>query len=46
MAFAEMKRRGELSEMVDEEVVEGHLVVIYYQHDAEEKFSKSGTPIS
>ena len=36
VAFAEMKRRGELSEMADEEVVEGHLVV-YYQHDAEGK---------
>ena len=35
-AFADMKRRGELAEMVDEEVVEGHLV-IYYQHEAEGK---------
>ena len=34
MAFADIKRRGELSEMADDEVVEGHLVV-YYQHDAE-----------
>ena len=36
VAFADMKRRGELSEMADEEVVEGHIVV-YYQHDAEGK---------
>ena len=31
-----MKQRGELSEMADDEVVEGHLVV-YYQHVAESK---------
>ena len=36
VAFADMKRRGELSEMADDEVVEGHLIV-YYQHDAEGK---------
>ena len=36
VAFADMKRRGELSDMADDEVVEGHLVV-YYQHDAEGK---------
>ena len=35
-AFADMKRRGELSDMVNDEVVEGHLIV-YYQHDAEGK---------
>ena len=35
-AFADMKRRGELTEMDDSEVVEGHLIV-YYQHDAEGK---------
>ncbi|MBH34624.1 MAG: hypothetical protein CMB74_04140 [Euryarchaeota archaeon] len=35
-AFADMKRRGELAEMADEEVVEGHLI-IYYQHEAESK---------
>lgn len=36
VAFTDMKRRGDLAEMVDEEMVEGHLVV-YYQHDAEGK---------
>ncbi len=36
LAYAEIKRRGELSEMADDEVVEGHLVV-YYQHVAESK---------
>ena len=40
VAFADMKRRGELSEMADEEVVEGHIVV-YYQHDAEGKTSRN-----
>lgn len=35
-AFADMKRRGELAEMPDKEVVEGH-IVIYYQHEAEAK---------
>ncbi len=35
-AFADMKRRGELAEMADKEVVEGHLI-IYYQHEAESK---------
>ena len=35
-AFADMKRRGELAEMDDSEVVEGHLIV-YYQHEAEGK---------
>jgi metal-responsive CopG/Arc/MetJ family transcriptional regulator len=36
VAFADMKRRGDLAQMPDEEMVEGHLVV-YYQHDAEGK---------
>jgi len=36
LAYAEMKQRGELSEMADDEMVEGHLVV-YYQHVAESK---------
>ena len=36
LAYADMKRRGELAEMPDEEVIEGHLIV-YYQHDAEGK---------
>jgi len=36
VAFADMKSRGELTDMADDEVVEGHLVV-YYQHDAEGK---------
>jgi len=35
-SFADMKRRGELANMVEDEVVEGHLVV-YYQHDVEGK---------
>ena len=35
-AFADMKRRGELAEMDNDEIVEGHLIV-YYQHDAEVK---------
>ena len=36
VAFADMKRRGELAEMDNDEIVEGHLIV-YYQHDAEAK---------
>ena len=36
VAFADMKRRCDLAQMPDEEMVEGHLVV-YYQHDAEGK---------
>lgn len=36
VAFADMKRRGELAEMDNDEIVEGHLIV-YYQHDAEVK---------
>ena len=34
--FAEYKQRGELVDMKDEEIVEGHLV-IYYQHGIESK---------
>lgn len=34
--FAEVKRRGDLTTMEDNEVVEGHLVV-YYQHGVEKK---------
>ncbi|MCH1422800.1 MAG: hypothetical protein L7U62_04845 [Candidatus Poseidoniaceae archaeon] len=34
--FAEMQRRGELRDMDDEEIIEGHLV-IYYQHGVEAK---------
>ena len=29
--FAEMKQRGDLKDMDDDEVIEGHLI-IYYQH--------------
>lgn len=34
--FAEIQQRGELKDMDDEEIVEGHLV-IYYQHGVEGK---------
>lgn len=34
--FAEMQQRGELAQMKDEDIVEGHLV-IYYQHGIEHK---------
>ena len=34
--FAEHKQRGDLVEMIDEEIVEGH-VIIYYQHGIENK---------
>jgi metal-responsive CopG/Arc/MetJ family transcriptional regulator len=34
--YAEMQQRGELAQMKDEEIVEGHLV-IYYQHGTEHK---------
>lgn len=34
--FAEIQQRGELNDMKDDEVVEGHLV-IYYQHGVEGK---------
>lgn len=34
--YAELQRRGELRDMKDDEVVEGHLVV-YYQHGVEAK---------
>lgn len=34
--FAEYNQRGELTDMADEEILEGHLV-IYYQHGIERK---------
>ena len=34
--FAEMQQRGELMNMKDDEVVEGH-IIIYYQHGIENK---------
>jgi len=34
--FAELKQRGELENMADDEVVEGHIIV-YYQHNVERK---------
>lgn len=34
--FSELKQRGELHEMIDDAVVEGHIIV-YYQHDAEHR---------
>jgi metal-responsive CopG/Arc/MetJ family transcriptional regulator len=34
--FAEYNQRGELMDMADEEILEGHLV-IYYQHGIERK---------
>ena len=34
--FAEMKQRGDLNTMNDDEIVEGHLI-IYYQHGVEAK---------
>tara|TARA_B100000768_G_scaffold4852_1_gene5977 strand:+ start:698 stop:1123 length:426 start_codon:yes stop_codon:yes gene_type:complete len=34
--YAEMQQRGELAQMNNEEIVEGHLV-IYYQHGTEHK---------
>ena len=34
--FADYKQRGELSEMQDDELIEGHLIV-YYQHGMEHK---------
>ena len=34
--FAEYKQRGELVDMKDEEILEGH-IVIYYQHGIESK---------
>jgi metal-responsive CopG/Arc/MetJ family transcriptional regulator len=36
LLFAELKQRGELASMADDEVVEGHIVV-YYQHSVERK---------
>ena len=34
--FADMQQRGELKNMKDEEILEGHLIV-YYQHGIEHK---------
>ena len=34
--FAEMQQRGDLMEMEDDEIVEGHIIV-YYQHGIENK---------
>ena len=34
--FSEYKQRGELSDMDDDEILEGHLI-IYYQHGIEQK---------
>ena len=34
--FAEIQQRGELANMKDDEVIEGHLI-IYYQHGVEHK---------
>ena len=34
--FADMQQRGELVDMADDEVIEGHLI-IYYQHGIEHK---------
>jgi metal-responsive CopG/Arc/MetJ family transcriptional regulator len=36
LLFAELKQRGELASMADDEVIEGHIVV-YYQHSVERK---------
>ena len=36
VAFADLKRRGELDKMADDLVIEGH-IVIYFQHHAESK---------
>ena len=40
--FAEQQQRGDLMEMADNEVVEGHLVV-YYEHGSEQKLMVSRT---
>ena len=40
--FAEHQQRGDLMQMGDQEVVEGHLVV-YYQHGSEQKLMVSRT---
>tara|TARA_B110000008_G_scaffold174378_1_gene174018 strand:+ start:709 stop:1137 length:429 start_codon:yes stop_codon:yes gene_type:complete len=40
--FAEHQQRGDLMQMADQEVVEGHLVV-YYQHGSEQKLMVSRT---
>ena len=34
--FAELKQRGELENMADDEIIEGHIIV-YYQHNVERK---------
>ena len=34
--FSELKQRGELNDMEDDTIVEGH-IIIYYQHDAEHR---------
>ena len=31
LSFADLKQRGELNNMPDDEIIEGHLI-IYYQH--------------
>ena len=36
--FADIQQRGELADMKDEEILEGHLV-IYYQHGIEHKLT-------
>ena len=40
--FAEHQQRGDLMQMADQEMVEGHLVV-YYQHGSEQKLMVSRT---
>ena len=40
--FAEIQQRGDLMNMADEEVIEGHLVV-HYQHGNEQKLMVSRT---
>lgn len=40
--FAEHQQRGDLMEMADNEIVEGHLVV-YYEHGSEQKLMVSRT---
>ena len=42
MFFAEIQQKGDLVDMDDKEVVEGHLVV-HYQHGAEQKLMVSRT---
>lgn len=40
--FAEYQQRGDLMQMADKEIIEGHLVV-YYQHGSEQKLMVSRT---